>query len=200
MCVRTDLAMTSNQTSQITQILEEIKAGDRSAFEKLVPLVYDELRELAASHLKRERKNHTLQPTALVHETYMKLLDQSRVDWQGRTHFFAVGAQAMRRILVDHARQHRAAKRGGGRQLIALDEKLLPGARRNEDLLAVDDAMAKLAQLDPQQARMVELRFFGGLTMAEVAEVLGMSKRSVEREWTMVRAWLRRELGDDETS
>jgi RNA polymerase sigma-70 factor (ECF subfamily) len=192
--------MTSNQTSRVTQILGEIKAGDRSALEKLLPLVYDELRELAASHLKRERKNHTLQPTALVHEAYLKLMDQSRVDWQGRTHFFAVGAQAMRRILVDHARHRRAAKRGGGRLRITFDEELIAGPQQDEDILAVDDALVKLTRLDPQHGRMVELRFFGGLTVAEVAESLEMSKRSVEREWTMVRAWLRRELSEADTS
>ncbi len=188
--------MGSNQASQVTRLLDELKEGDRSALKKLLPLVYDEFRGLAADYLRRERKDHTLQPTALVHEAYLKLVDQTRVDWQGRTHFFAIGAQAMRRILVDHARKHQAAKRGGGQTRIAIDEDLLADSQRNEDLLALDDAMAKLAELDSGQAKMVELRFFGGLKVAEVAEAMGMSKRSVEREWTMARTWLKRELSN----
>jgi len=134
----------------------------------------------------------------LVNEAYLKLINQQDVDWKGRTHFFAVGAQAMRRILVDHARQRQAAKRGGGRHRIELDEGLVVDSQHDEDLLALEDAMTKLAELDPRQARMVELRFFGGLKVDEVAEVLKMSKRSVEREWTMVRAWLRRELTNNQ--
>jgi RNA polymerase sigma factor (TIGR02999 family) len=157
--------------------------------------VYSELRSLAARYLYRERKDHTLQPTALVHEAYVKLVGQTRVDWQGRTHFLAIAAQAMREILVDHARRHNAAKRGGNRHRIALDDNLVIESSRDVDLLALEDALAKLAKLDPRQAQMIELRFFGGLDIAEVAKVMGMSKRSVEREWTMVRAWLRRELG-----
>jgi RNA polymerase sigma factor (TIGR02999 family) len=192
--------MDSTEPSQATQILDDLQGGDHSAVDRLFPVVYGELRNLAAQYLARERKSHTLQPTALVHEAYLKLIDQTRVDWRGRTHFFAIGAQAMRRVLVDHARQHRAAKRGGGRQRITLDENLFAGSQREEDVLALEDALTKLAALDPRQARMVELRFFGGLTVDEVAEVLEMSKRSVEREWTMVRSWLRRELSADETS
>ncbi len=191
--------MSSTNVGEVTQALRELQGGTRAAWDKLLPLVYDEFRQLAADFLRRERKNHTLQPTALVHEAYLKLVDQSRVDWQGRTHFFAVGAQAMRRILVDHARQHRAVKRGGDRHRIELDEKLMAGSQQDEDLLDLDDALVELSRLDPQHGRMVELRFFGGLTVAELAEVMGMSKRSVEREWTMVRSWLRRELDKDET-
>ena len=192
--------MSSMQPSEATQILEDVQGGDHSAADRLFAIVYAELRKLAASHLGRERQNHTLQPTALVHEVYLKIVDQTRVDWRGRTHFFAVGAQIMRRILVDHARAHKAAKRGGGRHRITLDEKLAAAPGRDEDVLALEEALAKLAQLDSRQAKMVELRFFGGLTVADVAEVLQMPKRSVEREWTMIRSWLRRELSEDKTS
>ena len=181
-----------------TQLLGEVTAGNRAAVDQLMALVYDEFRQLASHYLKQENVAHTLQPTALVNEVYLKLVDQSRVDWQGRTHFFAIGAQAMRRLLVDHARSKGRLKRGGGRHRISLDEELTISPRTEEDLLAVDDALEELAAVDARQAKIVELRFFGGLTVEEVAEVLEMSKRSVEREWTMVRAWLRRRLADDE--
>jgi RNA polymerase sigma-70 factor (ECF subfamily) len=185
--------MPDDRTSQITEILNSV--GDKgSPADQLLPIVYDDLHALAEKYLRAEPAGHTLQPTALVHEAYMKLVDQTRVDWQGRTHFFAVGAQAMRRILVDHARRRRAVKRGGDRQRITVDEQLLAEGRRDEDLLALDEALKKLADLDTQQAKMVELRFFGGLNVAETATALGMSKRTAEREWTMVRSWLRREL------
>ena len=160
----------------------------------MLPLVYNELHALAERYLRRESGGHTLQPTALVHEAYVKLVDQHRVSWQGRTHFLAVGAQAMRRILVDHARIKNAAKRGGGGQRIGLQEHLKLSNQRSEDLVAVDEALNKLSQIDARQATIVEMRFFGGMTVAEVAEVLGVSRRTVEAEWTMVRAWLRREL------
>ncbi len=190
--------MESDRNSEVTRMLLSLEEGDGSAAKRLFPVVYDDLRDLASRYLNDERKGHTLQPTALVHEAYMRLVDQTRVDWQGRTHFFAVGAQAMRRILVDHARKRQAAKRGGGLQRITLDERMAVEWRREEDLLALDDALIKLAELDPRQAKMVELRFFSGLKVNEVAEVLGMPKRSVEREWTMVRSWLRRELSEYE--
>jgi RNA polymerase sigma-70 factor, ECF subfamily len=186
--------MKSSRSSCVTQLLEKSEPGERHAEERLFADVYSELRALAARYLQRERKNHTLQPTALVHEAYLKLAGQTRVDWQGRAHFLAIAAQAMRQILVDHARRHRAAKRGGNRHCIALDDNLVIESSRDVDLLALEDALSRLTKLDPRQARMVELRFFGGLGIAEVAEVMGISKRSVEREWTMVRAWLRREL------
>jgi len=191
--------MQSDQVSQITGILKEVKQGDRSAWERLLPMVYGELRQLAANFLRRERNDHTLQPTALVHEAFLKLVDQTHVDWQSRAHFFAISAQAMRRILVDHARQHQAAKRGGGQKRIVLDENLIGETRQVDNLLSLEDALVKLALLDSRQAKIVELRFFGGLSVAEVAEVLQISKRSVEREWTMVRSWLRRELSDNPT-
>jgi RNA polymerase sigma factor (TIGR02999 family) len=187
--------MKSSPSSRVTQLPEKCEPGDRHAGEQLFADVYAELRAIAARYLHRERKGHTLQPTALVHEAYLKLLGQTRVDWQGRAHFLAIAAQAMREILVDHARRHRAAKRGGTRHRIALDDNLVIESNRNVDVLAIEDALTKLTKLDTRQAQMVELRFFGGLSIAEVAKVTGISKRSAEREWTMVRAWLRRELG-----
>jgi RNA polymerase sigma factor (TIGR02999 family) len=187
--------MKSSPSSRVTQLLEKFQPGDRHAEEQLFADVYGELHAIAVRYLRRERKDHTLQPTALVNEVYLKVVGQTRVDWQGRAHFLATAAHAMRQILVDHARRHRAAKRGGMRHRIALDENLAVEFHRNLDLLPLEDALTKLTKLDPRQAKMVELRFFGGLNVAEVAEVTGIPKRSVEREWTMVRAWLRRELG-----
>ena len=190
--------MKSSRSSRVTQLLEKFEPGDRHASEQLFADVYAELRSLAARYLRRERKSHTLQPTALVHEAYLKFVGQTRVDWQGRDHFLAFAAQAMRQILVDHARRHRAAKRGGARHRITLDDTLVVEVDRDMDLLTLEDALTKLTKLSPRQAQMVELRFFGGLSIADTAKVMGMSKRSVEREWTMVRAWLRRELGRDD--
>ncbi|HET6883973.1 MAG TPA: ECF-type sigma factor [Pirellulales bacterium] len=177
--------------------LRHISAGlatsDRMV-DQLVPLVYDELRRVAGRYLRRESPGNTLQPTALVHEAFLKLAEQQRVDWQGRTHVLAIGAKAMRRILVDHAKRKRRTRHGGGFKRIELDETAALSPQRDEDLLAVDEALEKLATIDARQATIVELRFFGGMTVAEVAESLGVSKRTVESEWTMVRAWLRREL------
>jgi len=181
-----------------TKLLEQIQAGDKDAANKLLPQVYEEFRHLAQFYLRQERPNHTLQPTALVHEAYLKLVDQSRVNWQGRTHFFAVAAQAMRRILVDHARHHLRQKRGGGAQRITLDEAVALSPKREEDVVALDEALEKLAALDARQAKVVELRFFAGLSVEEVAQALGVSKRTVEADWTMARAWLLRELQRDE--
>src|SRR5208283_1506337 len=176
--------MKSNRSSRVTQLPEKFEPGDRHAAEQLFADVYGELRALAARYLHRERKSHTLQPTALVHEAYLKLVGQTRVDWQGRAHFLAIAARVMRQILVDHARRHRAARRGGNRHRIALDDNLVVESSRNVDLLALEDALTKFTKLDPRQAQMVELRFFGGLSIAEVAKVMELSKRSVEREWT----------------
>jgi len=181
-------------SSKTTEFLRDLSSGDTSAADRLMPLVYTELRQIAQGCLRNERPGHTLQPTALVHEVFLKLVDQTRVNYRGRTHFLALSAQAMRRILVDHARAKARDKRGGGRPRIELDESLTVSARRDEDLLALDEALEKLAKLDPRQAKIVELRFFGGMTVEEVAEALDVSKRTVESEWTMVRAWLRREL------
>lgn len=168
--------------------------------DELVPLVYDELRRVAARYLRRESPGNSWQPTALVHEVFLKLAAQHRVDWQGRTHVLAIGAQAMRRILVDHAKRKRRVKHGGGRKRIDLEPAAALSSQRDEDLLAVDEALEKLAGIDRRQAAIVELRFFGGMTVEEVAEALGLSKRAVESEWTIVRAWLRRELAKDEAS
>lgn len=188
------MSQTPPQPLQATQLLHQMQAGDKKAPEKLLPLVYDEFRNLARHYLAQERPNHTLQPTALVHEAYMKLVDQSRVNWQGRTHFFAVAAQAMRRILVDHARAHLRIKRGGGAHRITLDEAVALSPKREEDVIALDEALEKLAKLDQRQAKVVELRFFAGLSVEEVANALEVSKRTVEADWTMARAWLLREL------
>ena len=183
----------------VTRVLEQMKQGDERAADKLLPLVYDEFRALARHYLAQERGDHTLQPTALVHETYMKLVDQTRVDWQSRSHFFAVAAQAMRRILVDHARTRQREKRGGGRARVILDEAVALSPQKNEDVLALDEALEKLAQVSPRQAKVVELRFFGGLSVDEVAEALKVSKRTIEGDWTFARAWLAKELRDIET-
>jgi RNA polymerase sigma factor (TIGR02999 family) len=190
--------MTTSEPSEVTRLLQQLDAGNRSDVDRLFAAVYQELRNLAAKFFRREPKENTLQPTALVHEAYVKLVDQKDVDWQGRTHFFAVAAQAMRRVLVDHARQRGAAKRGGRKKRVSLAEDLMAGLQSDAALLAVDEALSKLAQLDPRQAQMVELRFFGGLSVTEAADALGMSKRSAEREWTMARAWLRRELSESD--
>ena len=190
--------MESNRSSRVTQLLEKFEPGDRHAAEQLFTDVYGELRAIAARYLHRERKEHTLQPTALVHEAYLKLVGPTRVAWRGRAHFLAIAARVMRQILVDHARRHGAARRGGNRHRITLDDNLVTESNRDVDLLALEDALTKLTKLDPRQAQMIELRFFGGLSIAEVAKVMRRSKRSVEREWTMIRAWLRRELSRSE--
>jgi len=184
-------------TALLTGLEHDPAAIDRRAAVELLPLVYDELRDLARRFLARERRDHTLQPTALVHEAYLRLVDQERVAWRGRTHFLAVGAQAMRRLLVDHARGRKRIKRGGHWRRVTLDDRaeLLAGrAVGPADILALEAALEKLADLDPTQVRVVELRFFGGLKVGEVAEILGVSKRTVEGHWTHARAWLRREL------
>jgi RNA polymerase sigma-70 factor (ECF subfamily) len=179
----------------VTQILREVSGGDAGAPARLMPLVYDELRRLADHYLRRERPDHTLQPTALVHEAYLKLIDQTRVDWQNRAHFFGVAAQLMRRILVDHARRHQAEKRGGFRQKLTLDEAVDYSQTRDVDLVKLDDALTALAKFDARQSRIVELRFFGGLTIEETAEAIGISPATVKVDWSMAKAWLRREIG-----
>jgi RNA polymerase sigma-70 factor (ECF subfamily) len=178
----------------ITGILAAASAGDTDAANRLAPLVYAELRRRAASLMRREASGHTLQATQLVHDAYVKLVQQDRASWNDRNHFFAVASQTMRRLLVDHARGRQRRKRGGTATKISLDEGLGLSVESDPDVLALDDALTRLQALDPRQAQLVEMRFFGGLTVQEVAEVLGMSKRAVEAEWTMVSAWLRREL------
>jgi RNA polymerase sigma factor (TIGR02999 family) len=164
--------------------------GDREALEQLMPLVYDELRRIADHYLRRERPDHTLQATALVHEVYLRLVDQKEVRWQDRAHFLAIAANLMRQILVNHAHHHRAAKRSGSRYTLSLNEAADMPEPTDVDLIALEDALQSLARLDPQKCRIVELRFFGGLTMEETAEVLGLSLRTVEREWRLAKAWL----------
>ena len=178
----------------VTQLLEHWSNGDREALERLMPLVYDELHRLAQRYLRRERSDHTLQSTALVHEAYLKMVDQKNVRWQNRAHFFGVAAQSIRHILVDHARSHLAAKRGAGAAKLSLDEAIGVPEKREVDLLALDQALEGLAVLDPQQGRIVELRFFGGLSIEETAEVLHISPATVKRDWVMAKAWLYQNL------
>lgn len=176
--------------SDLTQLLLDWSKGNRDALDKLAPLVYQELRSLARRYLRRENAGHTLQATALVHEAYLRLIDQSRVKWQNREHFFAVSAQMMRRVLVDHARKQHYAKRGGGAVKLALDEVALFSSERAAEVVALDEALEKLAQLDARRCRVVELRFFGGLNNEEIASVLGISANTVMRDWNLARAWL----------
>ncbi len=194
--------MTDDRRSLATQILNDAKdSAPADVAAKLLPLVYQELRALAGKYLRQERSGHTLQPTALVHEAFLKMVDQDRVDWMGRTHFFAVCAQAMRRILIDHARAQRRVKRGGDWRQVALDKLMTPQlAIAGVTPTDLHDALEALATLDPRQAKVVELRFFGGLAMKEIAEVLGVSKRTVEDDWTHARAWLRATLAESNSS
>ncbi len=185
----------STSAQSVTQLLVEWSHGDQDALERLTPLVYGELRRLARRHLSRERSDHTLQSTALVHEAYLRLVDQRNVQWQNRAHFFGVAAQLIRRILIDHARAKQAGKRGAGACLLSLDEAIdSPAGGRSLDIVALDDALEQLAKIDPRQSRIVELRFFAGLTVQETAEVLSISTPTVNREWNTAKAWLFREL------
>jgi RNA polymerase sigma-70 factor, ECF subfamily len=184
------------QSEGITELLVDWGKGDQAALEKLMPLVYDELRRLASNYLRRERATHTLQPTALVNEAYLKLIDQRNAKWQNRAHFFGISAQLMRRILVDHARQHQAVKKRGGsnQQRLSITSAERVAKQPEVDLLALNEALDELTRMDPQQAQIVELKFFGGLSIDETAEVLRISHATVERDWKMARAWLRRQL------
>ena len=192
--------MVAETPQNVTQILNAASGGDHNAADALLPLVYDELRSLAARHLQRERPGHTLQATALAHETYLRLVDQTRVNWSGRAHFLAVAATLMRRILVNHEKARRREKRGGGAARAALTEGALQTPAESLDLLALDEALSRLATIDPQQCRIVELRFFGGLTVEEVSQVVGTSERTVHREWTFAKAWLRGEISKGDES
>lgn len=178
----------------VTRWLAEAGRGNQDAVEKLVPLLYSELRRLAVHYLRRERPNHTLQATALVHEAYLRLVDQKQVKWKNRGHFFAVAAQQMRRILVDYSRRRQAVKRGGAQPALPEEIALVPDDRTGE-IVMLDEALVKLAALDPRHGRVVELRFFAGLSVEETAEVLGISAATVKREWTLAKAWLAREMG-----
>jgi RNA polymerase sigma-70 factor (ECF subfamily) len=184
----------SAPTGEVTGLLRAWSRGDAHAAEKLVPLVYEELRRLAARHLRRERRDHTLRPTALVHEVYLRLIGKNGTPGRSRAQFFALAARVMRNVLVDHARHRRAGKRGGGWRRITLEEGVAALEERNVDLVALEDALNELTLLDAQKARMVELRFFGGLTLEDTADTLGVSTATVTREWRMARAWLYRRI------
>lgn len=186
--------MNDKQPQEISIILRAWSGGDRAAANELLPAIYDELRKIAAQYLRKERSDHTLQPTALVHEAYLKLVDISHVEWQDRAHFFAVAANVMRHILVDHARARKTDKRGGAAERIALDDAISLSNEPDIDLLSLDEAMKQLATFDEQQARIVELKFFGGLTIEEIGEVLKISPATVKREWTMAKAWLHKRI------
>ena len=181
---------------RITQMLQEWSEGNARALEELMPLVYEELHRQASRFLRRERKDHTLQTTALIHEAYLKLIDQKDVRWESRTHFFAIAAQAMRRILVDYARAKRRNKRGGDDATISLEEQtiLISTEEKGVDLIALDEALTRFAEIDPQQARVVELRYFGDLSLDETAEALHISRATVAREWNTAKLWLHHEL------
>ncbi len=178
----------------VTRLLRQWSDGDQETLKELIPLVYDELRQVARQYVRHERPGHTLHPTALVHEACLKLVDQRRTRWQDRAHFFAVGAQLIRRILVDDARSHAASKRGGGVPPLTVEVELQPAIERELNVVALDDTLSRLATLDPRQARLVELRFFGGLNIEETAGVLCISSATVKREWRTAKAWLYREL------
>jgi RNA polymerase sigma factor (TIGR02999 family) len=180
--------------SEVSQLIDRYRRGDREALEQLMPLVYGELRRLAAYHLRGERAEHTLQPTALVHEAYVRLAMRSELDVRDRAHFMALAAQVMRHILVDYARGRRRGKRGGGQTMVALDEAAGAQGERAADLEALDEALTELTRRSAQQGRIVELRYFGGLTIEEIAETLGIAVARVRSEWTLARTWLRREL------
>lgn len=186
--------VTASREGDVSTLLRAWSDGDQNALDQLTPIVYDELRRLAGHYLRRERTGHSLQATALVNEAYLRLVDYKRMRWENRAHFFAVSAQLMRRILVDHARRHNL-KRGGNVQHVAFEDTAVLGGGRQENLVALDDALQALARIDPRKAQVVELRFFGGLSVEETAEVLKVSTVTVMRDWNTARTWLYREMG-----
>jgi RNA polymerase sigma factor (TIGR02999 family) len=186
----------SDSQANVTQLLRAVSSGDRGDLDALLAAIYDDLRRLAASHMHGEHDGHTLQPTALVHEAYLKLIDQHSTDWRDRVHFFAVASTIIRRLLVDHARGRLAQKRGGGRERIPLSEAEPAAPVPDVDLVALDEALTELAEISDRQAKIVELRFFGGLTLEEIAEMLDVGRRTVDREWKVAKAWLYCRLGD----
>lgn len=189
--------MSSSAEHDVTELLREWSDGNRQALSELLPIIYNELRHVAHQYLHRERAAHTLETTALVHEAYLKLIDQRSVNWQNRAHFFAIAAQAMRRILIDNARRRTAGKRGKGEK-ISLEDVAIVSNEREEGLLALDEALRALEQIDPQQSKIIELRYFGGLTIEETSEAMSLSPATVKREWAMARAWLYKALrGND---
>ncbi len=191
--------MSKTSPQDVTQLLFAWSKGDETALERLIPVVYDELRRLARHYMSEERPEHTLQTTALVNEAYLRLMDYKRMNWHDRAHFFAVCAQLMRRILVDHARRRLYQKRGAGKHPVSLDEAVVVPTQVNQDLVAIDDALTALARIDMRKSSIVELRFFGGLDIEETAEVLKVSARTVTREWRKAKAWLYRELNKEDS-
>ena len=189
--------MREGQTHEVTQLLVDWSNGDQSALERLMPLIDEELRRLAHRYMSRERVGHTLQTTALVNEAFLRLVNRKNLQWQNRAHFFGIAANLMRTILVDHARAHASTKRGGGARKLELDEALVISQQKASEVLALDDALKQLALIDPQQSRIVELRFFGGLTVEEAAEVLHVSPATIKREWSTAKAWLYHELSKE---
>jgi RNA polymerase sigma factor (TIGR02999 family) len=186
--------MNTQQTNQVTQLLLDWSRGNKAALDQLMPVVYQELRKLASGFLRGERPDHTLQPTALIHEAYLRLIEQDLPQWQSRSHFFGVAARLMRQILVDHARSHQAAKRGGDQEKLSLDEAPVFSQQHAADVVALDEALNKLATFDERKCRIIEMRFFGGMTEEETGEALGLSAVTVRRELRLAKAWLRREL------
>lgn len=184
---------------EVTQILQDWNGGDAQAPERLMPLVYDEMRRLARTFLSRERNSHTLQPTALVNEAYLRLVDQTRVNWQNRAHFYAIASSMMRRVLIDHARAHGTEKRGGAAIHLSLEDVQVPLEQRAASFIALDDALKKLEEMDERKCRVVEMRFFGGLSDGEIAEVLSVTTRTVQRDWKKARLWLYRQLTQHST-
>ena len=192
--------MTSSSPDEVTQLLRDWSNGDKAALDKLMPLVYEELRRLAHHHMRRERPGHSLQTTAIVNEAYLQLIDQRDVQWQNRAHFFGIAAHLMRRVLAGYARSRHCAKRGGGARQVSLNEAIIVSEERAADMVALDDALNSLANIDERKSRIVEMRFFGGLSIEETAEVLGVSPGTVMRDWTLAKAWLRREISKEVTS
>jgi RNA polymerase sigma-70 factor (ECF subfamily) len=186
--------MSQTSTHEVTRLLLDWSNGDKTALDKLMPLIYEELCRLAHRYMSRERADHTMQTTALVNEAYVRLINRKNVHWQDRAHFFAIAAELMRTILVDHARSHATAKRGGGARKFSLDEALVASQERAAEVVALDEALTELAKIDSKQSRIVELRFFGGLTIEETAEVLDLSPATIKREWNTAKAWLYHEL------
>jgi RNA polymerase sigma factor (TIGR02999 family) len=192
--------MTQPPAHEVTQLLIEWSNGDKAALDKLMPLIHEELRRLAHHYMSRERPGHTLQTTALINEAYLRLVNRKNVHWQNRAHFFAIAAQCMRSILVDHARGLAYAKRGGGGTKIPLDDTMIVSREKAAEVVALDEALVTLSELDPKQSRVVELRFFGGLTIEETAEVLDLSPATIKREWVSAKAWLFNQLNRNECS
>ncbi len=189
--------MATDSPESITRLLHDWSSGDQAALNKLMPLIYEELRKLAHGYMGHERPGHTLQTTALIHEAYLRLVDQRSAQWQNRVQFFAIAAQLMRRILVDYARRRKYQKRGGNAVKVPLEENTVLSTERSEEVVALDGALERLAVVDPRKARVVELRYFGGLEIPEIAEALGISPATVTRDWRMAKAWLRSELHHD---